>query len=217
MRVRRFRAVIGLISAPAIIAGGLAALALASAGPAAAAGQPVTQALTPPPPSFETCKMVGNGFICAGARTESYGPDDTGIACGSGAGAFDIFDQGTHNQHAIRYYNAAGDLTRRVIYDQYFSQLSNLLTAAAVPYTQHNTITDDLAVPGDFASATETITGEVNFTVPHMGAVFLNAGRTVFGADGALEFSAGPQGFIDYFNDGNTAATAELCAALGAN
>jgi hypothetical protein len=54
--------------------------------------------------------------------------------CGSGAGAFDIFDQGTHNQHAIRFHNAAGDLTRRVIYDQ-FSRFSNLLTGAAVPYT----------------------------------------------------------------------------------
>lgn len=82
------------------------------------AGQPVTQTLNPPPPSFETCKTVGNGFICDGARTESYGPHDTGIACGSGAGTLDIFDQGTYNQHAIRFYNTDGNLTRRVIYDQ---------------------------------------------------------------------------------------------------
>jgi hypothetical protein len=217
MGIPRFRTIIGLISAPAIIAGGLATFALAGADPAAAAGQPVTQALTPPPPSFETCKTVGNGFICEGARTESYGPDDTGIACGSGASAFDIFDQGTHNQHAIRFYNTDGNLTRRVIYDQYFSQFSNPLTGASVPYTQHNTTTDILAVPGDLGSATETVTGEVNFTVPHMGAVLLNAGRTVSGADGTLEFSAGPQGFIDYFNKGNTAALAGLCTALGAS
>jgi len=39
----------------------------------------------------------------------------------------------------------------------------------------------------------------------------------VFGADGTLEFSAEPQGFIDYFNNGNTAAVAELCTALGAS
>jgi hypothetical protein len=77
-------------------------------------------------------RPAGNGFICEGARTLSYGPDDTGIVCGSGAGAFDIFDQGTHNQHAIRFHNAAGDLTRRVIYDQ-FSRFSNPLTGAAVP------------------------------------------------------------------------------------
>jgi hypothetical protein len=213
MRIPRFRTIIRLISGPAIIAGSLATFTLVSAGPAAA-GQPVTQTLTPPPPSFETCKTVGNGFICDGARTESYGPDDTGIVCGSGAGAFDIFDQGIHNQHAIRFYNAAGDLTRRVIYDQFVSQFTNPLTGAAIPYKQHGNTTDILAVPGDLASATETTTGQNNFTVPHMGAVFLNAGRTVFGADSTLEFSAGPQGFID-FDNGNTAALDELCTALG--
>ena len=129
MRTPRFRTIIGLLSAPAIIAGGLTAFTLASAAPAAA-GQPVTQPLTPPPPSFETCKTVGNGFICEGARTMTYGPDDTGITCGTGAGAFDIFDQGTHNQHAIRFYNTDGNLTKRVIYDQYFSQFTNPLTGA---------------------------------------------------------------------------------------
>jgi len=216
VRIPRIRPIIGLIIGPALITGSLATFTLASAGPAAAAGQPVTQTLTPPPPSYYTCKTAGNGVICEGALSESYGPDDTGIVCGSGAGAFDIFDQGTHNKHAIRFYNTGGDLTRLTRYDQYFSQFSNLLTGAAVPYTQHNTTTDILAVPGDLASQTETTTGEVNFTVPHLGAVFLNAGRTVFGADGTLEFSAGPQGFIDYFN-GNTAALAELCTALGAS
>jgi hypothetical protein len=35
-------------------------------------------------------------------------------------------------------------------------------------------------------------------------------------ADGTLEFSAGTQGFLDYSN-GNTAALAELCTALGAS
>ena len=214
MRIPRIRPIIGLIIGPALIAGSLATFALASAGPAAAAGQPVTQTLTPPPQSYYTCKTVGNGVICEGALTESYGPDDTGFVCGSGASAFDIFDQGTHNKHAIRFYNAAGDLTRLTRYDQNFSQYSNPLTGAAVPYTQHNTTTDIPDVPGDLASSTETTRGEVNFTLPHLGAVLLNAGRTVFGADGTLEFSAGPQGFIDYFN-GNTAALAELCSALG--
>ena len=95
---------------------------------------------------------VGNGFICEGARTESYGPDNTGIVCGSGAGAFDIFDQGTHNQHAIRFHNAAGDLTRRVIYDQ-FSRFSNLLTGAAVPYTHSLAAPQTAAVLGDLPTS----------------------------------------------------------------
>jgi hypothetical protein len=215
MRIRRFRTIAGLIGGSAIIAGTLAVSAITSAVPAVA-GQPVAQALTPPPPSFETCKTVGGGFICEGARTMPYSATDTGIACGSGASAFDIFDQGIHNQHAIRFYNTAGYLTRRVIFDQYVSQFSNPITGAAIPYSQHQTTTDMLAVPGDFSSATTTFTGQSNFTVPHMGAVALNAGKTVFGADGTLEFSAGPQSFNDYFYYGNTAAVAELCTALGA-
>jgi len=213
----RSRTIIRLISGPAIVAGSLATFTFVSAGPALA-GQPVTQTLTPPALSFETCKTVGNGFICEGARTETYGPVDTGIACPSGAGAFDIFDQGIHNQHAIRFYNTDGNITRRVIYDQYFGQWSNPSTGAAVPYMQHNTTTDIVTVPGDLTSSTETTTGETNFTVPHMGAVLLNAGKVVFNLfDGTLEFSAGPQGFIDYFYNGNTAALAELCTALGAS
>ena len=217
MKISWIRTIIGLISGPAIVVAGMATFTLASAGPAAA-GQPVTQTLTPPPPSFESCKTVGTGFICEGARTMTYGPDDAGITCGTGAGAVDILDQGTHNQHAIRFYNTDGNITRRVIYDQYFGQWSNPATGAAIPYMQHNTTTDVVAVPGDLTSSTETTTGETNFTVPHMGAVLLNAGKVVFNLfDGTLEFSAGPQAFVDYFYNGNTAALAGVCTALGAS
>lgn len=181
------------------------------------AAQQVTQTLNPPPPSFETCRAVGSGTICHGARTESYGPVDAGIACGSGASAFEVFDQAVFNQRAIRYYDQNGNLTRRVIDEDYTSaQFSNPLTGAAVPYTQHNTTTDVLAVPGDLGSATETTTGETNFTVPHLGAVLLNAGKVTFGADGSLDFRAGPQSFIYYFYNGDSSVASELCAALGA-
>ena len=42
----------------------LVAFAFVAVHPAAA-----QQALNPPPPSFETCKTVGNGTICQGVRT----------------------------------------------------------------------------------------------------------------------------------------------------
>jgi hypothetical protein len=38
------------------------------------------------------------------------------------------------------------------------------------------------------------VTAENDYTFTHMGAVFLNAGKVMFGADGALEFSAGRRG-----------------------
>jgi hypothetical protein len=49
-----------------------------------------------------------------------------------------------------------------------------------------------------------------------MGAVLLNAGRTVTAPDGSIDFRAGPQDFLDY-SLGNTDVVNELCAALGAN
>src|SRR5215213_4493948 len=181
--------------------------------PEALAGRPVTQTLTPPPPSFLTCKAVGSGTICQGSRTFMVDPHPD-FACGNGDV---IFDQGTVRQVVIRYYDTDGNLTRRVIHEYWSdTQKSNPLTGATAPYTQASNITDVLAVPGDFDSATETVTGQWNITLPGLGAVFLNAGKFVVGPDGTIEFRAGPQGFLDYFVDGNTAVVDELCAALGA-
>jgi hypothetical protein len=183
----------------------------------ALAGQPVTQTLTPPPPSFETCKAVGGGTICAGSRVEPpYGPVPAGITCGSGANAFEIFDSATDIQHhAMRTYDKDGNLTRRVFTDDFVSaQFSNPLSGATVGYTQHNVTTGVFAVPGDPSTETQTLRGENNYTVPGMGVVFLNAGRTVTAPDGTEEFTAGPHSFDAYFS-GDTSAVAKLCAALG--
>jgi hypothetical protein len=197
----------------------LAAVALAAVSivPSTFGGQPSAQTLTPPPPSFETCKAVGTGTICSGSRVEPpYGPVGTGIICGSGATAFEIFDSGTDIQHhAMRIYDADGNLTRRVFTDDYVSaQFSNLLIGATVRYTQHNVTTGILAVPGDLSTETQTLRGENNYTVPGLGVVFLNAGRTVFAPDGSEEFSAGPHSFDAYFS-GDSSAIASLCTALG--
>jgi hypothetical protein len=63
---------------------GLAAVVAALTASVAFAGQPVTQTLDPPPPPWDTCKATGEGAICSGGFTASYGLEDTGIACGSG-------------------------------------------------------------------------------------------------------------------------------------
>jgi hypothetical protein len=194
-----------------------AVLGLLTLVPVGLAGQPVIQTLTPPPPSFETCRAAGLQTICEGNRTESYGPVDNGFSCGSGASAFEVFDQGVIKEHAVRYYDENGNLTRRTIHDvEPFGAWSNPLTGAMLRYTQSYDSTDVLAVPGDLSSATETITGDVIFTVPGLGVVLLNAGKFVVGADGSLEFRAGPQGILDYFVNGDTSAFEPMCAALGA-
>jgi hypothetical protein len=172
------------------------------------------QSLNPPPPSFETCKTVGNGTICQGNRTFSYGPDDTGIVCGSGVNAFDIYDSATNNQDASRSYDQNGNLTRRVIHETYSSgQFSNPLTSAVVPYTQHDTITDVFGVPGDLSTATETNVGENIFKPAQGTPVFKYAGRFVTAPDGTIEFQAGQNDFFKLMA-GDTSVLDKLCAAL---
>jgi hypothetical protein len=117
-------------------------------------------------------------------------------------------------QHVKRVYDQNGDLILRVIHlVDTFGQWSNPLTGATLRYLQTNNVTDVLAVPGDFSSATETQTGEGTYLVPGIGAIILSSGRTVVGADGTLEFEAGPQYFFDDFDN---LVLKPACAALGA-
>jgi len=171
---------------------------------------------TPPPPDFERCHGSGNQTICSGNRVMDAVFEPTGILCGSGAEAFEIWDDGgTVSQQAIRWYDADGNLTQRMIKNTWFgSAWINPETGARVPYRQTNHIVDVLATPGDVGSATNTTTGVVNFIVPGQGAIVPNAGRTVFSFDGTLEFSSGPQAILDYFLDGDTAALEPICEAL---
>jgi hypothetical protein len=189
----------------------LGALILASAG---LAGQPVTQTLNPPPQPWQTCKAVGEGTICEGTISFSYGPVYSGITCGSGSSAFGIFDSANESELARRFYDESGNLVRRVRYDSFASgQLSNPLTGATLDYTQTQKWTDTLAVPGDLGSATVTLTGEFVIHGVDGAPVVVGAGRTVFAPDFTIEFQAGPSGFIDLIAL-EPSAVGPLCAAL---
>jgi hypothetical protein len=194
---------------------GVIAIASALGGSSAFAGQPVIQTLTPPPPSFYTCMAVGAGTICHGTISESSGPEETGLVCGSGADAFNAWQTGSLDERAARYYDRDGKLTRRVLRDDSIGEFINPVTGTVVPWTQYEIHTTVLAVPGDFGSATETIVGEFVITLPHLGAVALEAGRVIQDVDGNNEFRAGPQDFLDYYANGDTTAVQELCTALG--
>lgn len=197
-----------------ILAAGTALVA-ASAG---VAGQPVTQTLNPPAPSYYTCMAVGQGTICEGnPPVDSYGPIDAGLVCGTGASAFDVFDTATDVVGARRIYDADGNLVRRVLTDDYtFGEFSNPLTGATVPYSQTDIRTDAFAVPGDLGSATETTTWNIHFHAPGAGApVLMNTGRTVQAPDGTIESQSGRLEFFDIFGGGQTSLLAPLCAALG--
>ena len=198
---------------------GVMAVAVLTLAPTARAGPPVTQTLNPPPPSFETCKALGSGTICAGNRIVALN-DDTGEVCGSGANEFAIVIQGTLDQRASRTYDVDGNMTRRSIQDTYRSgAFANPVTGDSVPFTGHDTVTDVLTVPADFSTATETITGEFIATLPHAGTVYLTAGTSDSAViDGTIEFQAGPGLVIEWFvNGGPMVPPAELCAALASN
>ena len=199
---------------PALVAGAIGALALA---PGALAAEPAPEDLNPPPPSFLNCKPLGAGTICSGTSHEVKVSElQPELVCGSGADAFNIYDQGDIYQRATRWYNADGDLTRRVLHERWTpAWWSNPLTGETIPYTQTNKITSVLAVPGDFSSATETIVGQNVYTDPDTHQkVLASTGRVVFGADGSLDFRAGQQPFLDAFLDGDMSVFDAVCAAL---
>src|SRR5689334_12086296 len=96
-------------------------------------------ALNPPPPSFETCRTVGQGTICEGTRTLPIGPMDINdeggpsVTCGAGQNTFHIIDSAIVDQRATRYYDADGNLARRVSQGLWRSaQLANSVTGAAL-------------------------------------------------------------------------------------
>ena len=198
---------------PALVAGAIAALALV---PAASAAPPAAGDLNPPPPDDYTCKPVGAGTICTVERHESKIAElQPELVCGSGADAFNIYDNGDVSSRFTRRYDADGNLTVRVNHEVWTNAFwSNPLTGKTVPYTQRQTTTTQLIVPGDFGSAVETMTGQNIYTDPATHKkVLRSAGRTVFGPDG-LEFSAGQQWFVDLFENGDTSVLDPVCAAL---
>jgi hypothetical protein len=206
MRVQR------IISA--LLAGAIGALAMA---PGASAAPPAPEELNPPPPDFLVCKPLGAGTICTGSFQEvKVSEPQPELVCGSGPEAFVIHDNAILDARATRWYNADGDLTKRVVQERWHSAFwSNPLSDKTVPYTQTDKITTVFAVPGDFDSATETIVGENIYTDPVTHKkVLASTGRVVFGADSSLEFRAGKQPFIDAFVDGDMSVFDAVCAAL---
>jgi hypothetical protein len=192
-----------------------AALFVVSA-PAAHAGQPVDPStLNPPPPPFEECRTTGSGVICQGSTTfDPYGPDWTPLVCGSGPTAFNIYDasNGPLRQLATRWYDLDRNLTRREVHFETFGEVSNPLAGTVVPYHAVDSTKTIFAIPGDFGSATESHIGSMIFTLPHEGAVEVNAGKVTFDASGNIEFASAKNPYA--FNIGDMSKLQDLCTAL---
>jgi len=182
----------------------------------AVAGAVQASTLNPPPPDYYTCHATGSGTICSANLVNEGILQPAGFSCGEGASAFDVWDDGrVVIVHLERWYDANGNLVRRLAKQTWLGfAWQNPANGHQVPYRQNTVTVDALTIPGDFGSAVSTATGVVNFVLPGQGAIVRNAGRVVYGVDGSVEFRSGPQAFLDYFVDGNTAVFQPLCDAL---
>ena len=182
----------------------------------AIAGQPVTQTFNPPAPEFYDCSAIGAGTVCHGARLVDHPVAPTDVFCGSGADMFEVYDQGLVHQLASRYYDRDGNLTKRVVHERWTdAQWSNPLSGEVVPYTQMNTSTEVLAIPGDLASSTLANRGENIYRTSDGGKpIMLSVGRMVFGpGDELIEFS-GHQWVVSAFYLGDPSVLDDVCSAL---
>ena len=195
------------------VAAGLGLVVLSATTSLASA--PTEVPLNPVPPASYACSPIGNGTRCVSDTSVALDPGASGIECGAGASSFEVYDQATRRVRAERWYDSDGNLVKRVR-DNLFSdsRLFNPATGAAVPYNQHDTDTDVLAVPGDLDS--RTMYSEESFVAaaPGQGAVLVNKGRSVYTATGEVISRTGRRDFDAYFG-GDASVMAGLCAALG--
>ena len=198
--------------APIAIAAMSLLLAIA---PAALAARPSSQTLNPQPPDTYTCSPNGNGTICRSLVREPYGPDPTGIFCGTGAGSYEVLDTATRVVRATRYYDENGNLVRRErLYDFDAAHLSNPLTGTAIYYKQRNVQSETFGTAGDLDTATLRESGLLQFTAPGMGTIWHQSGVIVTAPDGTLLHQGGPNEVNDYYATGNQSLVAALCLAL---
>jgi hypothetical protein len=188
---------------------GVTLVAAAIAAANASGGQPVTQPLNPPAPSFYTCMATGNGTICHGTEAGTHFAAFDG-SCPQG---FDILENGYTEVNATRYYDGDGNLIRELDHQQQsaanpLNVLYNSLTGKSTPYSQDYTITEDFAVPGDFSSVTTTINGKIYMaTLPGDGMLVHDVGVLAFAPDGSVLTEHGPKLLFNSQTD-------ELCALL---
>ena len=181
------------------------------------AGQPVDPSTLIPPPNPLTtvCEKDGNQTICTVQFSDPPFAGGSGVICGTGPTAYEVFQFQNRSVIGKRYYDQNGNLTRRHFRETLSGTFSNPLTHTAVSFDGKDTRLHDLTIPGDSSTGTVMVTGSFRIYPAKGGTVLFEAGRTIEAADGsALLRESGPHPFADYFVFGDTAAVQPLCDAL---
>jgi hypothetical protein len=180
------------------------------------AGQPVDPSTLNPPPNPLTtvCEKDGNQTICTLQFSDPPFAGGSGVICGTGATAYEVFQFQNRSVIGKRYYDQNGNLTRRHFRETLSGTFSNPLTHATASFDGKDTVLHDLTIPGNVSTGTETVTGLFHVYLPHGGTVLFEAGKTINSADGTILSESGPHPFIAYFVLGDAAAVQPLCDAL---
>lgn len=171
--------------------------------------------LTPAPPdSFNaTCLRDGGHITCTLAfQDPEIVEEPSGIVCGS----TELLFSQTRSVVGKRFYNTDGNLLRRHFRESMGGTFTNPDTGRTATWTQHDTVIQDLAVPGDLATGTTSYSGLMTrVSGVNGGTVLTDSGRTI--VDAAIDevvMASAHHPFDSYFRLGDTAALAPLCNAL---
>jgi hypothetical protein len=195
---------------------GAALAALTLATPAAARTPVDPNTLKPAPPDFfnAACERTGSQIICTlhFDTVDDVFEEPSGIVCGS---TELLFSQ----QRAVvgkRYYDADGNLLVRHFRETFTGDFTNPDTGKVATWTQHDTVIHHLATPGDVASGTTSVSGQVaHVRGPDGRTILIGAGRMLINeSNGEIISLHGPHPFDEYFAFGDSHALDAICDAL---
>jgi hypothetical protein len=201
--VRRFSRLIIAVTGGLVLTAALAA--------PASARTPVDPSTLnpPPPPEFNpVCFVDGSHITCDIAFSD---PDVVDAPSGIVCGGTELLDSHSRSVVGKRFYDADGNLLQRHFRESLDGTFLNPDTGRVALWTQHDTVISNLAVPGDFATGTESQRGESRVWLPDGGTILTDAGLLIFdAATGEIVKASAHHPFVF----GDPAALATLCAAL---
>jgi hypothetical protein len=116
---------------------------------------------------------------------------------------------------ASRYYDASGNLTRRIRHETNQGTMTNPVTGLSVTTTQRATFDGTMSVPGYLGTEIVQMTGVVKFYLPGAGVLVRDVGITILLPGDNVLWEAGQHNLDVYYGSGDTSVMTALCSALG--